>query len=125
MNYLTYDEYVLLGGKFDSSTFLSKIDLVSALVRDKTFGRIEKMREIPRTVKLCCRDLIEFIQLNYTTEKNITSRSTSSGSVSESVSYQLKNYDEMIEESQSFIRAYLSTEYDDNGTPLLYKGCAK
>ena len=56
MIYLTYDEYLEIGGSdVGLSAFNRNIDRVCGMLDNATFGRLEKMTEIPRQVKACCR----------------------------------------------------------------------
>lgn len=124
MQYLTYDEYIGIGGTLDLPAFSRQIDRVSAFVRGYTFGRIDKMAVVPAAVKACCRDLVELYG-QAKANNGVTSRSQSAGGVSESESYAAPTADDIELEAYFLIRAYLSEEIDDCGTPLLYRGCMR
>ena len=83
MLYLTYDEYIEIGGTLDDTAFNRNIDRACAMVDIRTHSRLEEFEEIPRTVKVVCADLLDYIS-NNTVDKSVTSRSQSAGAVSES-----------------------------------------
>lgn len=122
MIYLTYDEYVRIGGILDLSAFNRNIARASGMIDNATFRRIEKMSNVPENAKHLCRDLIEYLARNNVTELSVTSRSQSAGAVSESESYKVKTNEEMQEEMSKMIYDYLGGCFDDNGNLLLYRG---
>lgn len=122
MQYLTFDEYVKLGGVIEKTAFNRNIARVSGIVANATFGRIEKMLSVPDEVKALCRDLVEYLHNNSSTEKNITSKNQSAGGVSESENYTIKSSEEQSREIESIIFDYLMNVSDDTKTPLLYRG---
>ena len=124
MIYLTFEEYSNIGGVMDVTAFERNIDRASGIIDDATFNRVQPMRGVPRRVKALCRDLVEYLATNSNVnEKNVSSWSESQGMVSESVSYVAKSNDEMQTDIQNLIYDYLLGETDNNGTPLLYRGC--
>ena len=123
MIYLTYDEYVGIGGTLDLTAFNRNIARASGMIDNATFCRIEKMQKVPENAKHLCRDLIEYLARNNVTELAVTNRSQSAGGVSESESYETKTADDMYGDIQNMIYDYLLNVTDDNGTPLLYRGC--
>ena len=125
MTYLTYEEYSNMGGVLDITAFNRNIDRVCGIIDNATHKRIECMKTIPQSVKALCRDLVEHISANSTNEKLVTSRSQSAGGVSESESYEIKSREEMQADIDNIIADYLTAETDDNGTPLLYRGCIR
>lgn len=125
MTYLTYEEYLNMGGVSDITAFNRNIDRVCGIIDNATHKRIECMAKIPQSVKALCRDLVEHISANSTNEKLITSRSQSAGGVSESESYEIKSREEVQAEIDNIIADYLMAETNDNGTPLLYRGCIR
>jgi hypothetical protein len=125
MIYLTYDEYTGIGGTLDLSAFERNIYRVCGMIDNATFCRIEKMSKVPENAKHLCRDLIEYLVRNNVTDLTVTSRSQSAGAVSESESYAVKSIEECKVEITNMIFDYLASIYDDNGTPLLYRGCLK
>ena len=123
MIYLTYDEYLEIGGSdIGLSAFNRNIARASGMIDNATFCRIEKMSKVPENAKHLCRDLIEYLARNNVTELAVTSRSQSAGAVSESESYNVKTSEEMQEEISKMIYDYLGSCFDDNGNLLLYRG---
>ena len=125
MIYLTYEEYSNIGGICDMTAFNRNIDRACGIIDNATHNRVECMAEVPQRAKALCRDLVEYLARNDTTEIAVTSRSQSAGGVSESESYVVKTADDAYGDIQNMIYDYLMAESDDNGTPLLYRGCSR
>ena len=122
MIYLTYSEYSAMGGICDLTAFNRFSDRAFGIVDNATHNRIECMAEVPQRAKALCRDLVEYLARNDTTEIAVTSRSQSAGGVSESESYATKTADDVYCDIQHMIYDYLLNVTDDKGTPLLYRG---
>ena len=122
MIYLTYDEYIAMGGICDLTAFNRNIDRACGIIDNATHNRIECMAEVPQRAKALCRDLVEYLVRNDTTETAVKSRSQSAGGVSESESYATKTADDVYGDIQNMIYDYLLNVTDDKGTPLLYRG---
>lgn len=122
MIYLTYGEYEEIGGICDLTAFNRNIDRACGVIDNATHNRIEYMAEVPQRVKALCRDLVEYLARNDTTEIAVTSRSQSAGGVSESESYATKTADDVYGDIQNMVYDYLLNVTDDKGTPLLYRG---
>ena len=125
MIYLTYDEYSAMGGICDLTAFNRNIDRACSVIDNATHNRIDCMVEVPLRAKALCRDLVEYLARNDTTAIAVTSRSQSAGGVSESESYATKTADDVYSDIQNMIYDYLLNVTDDNGTPLLYRGCSR
>ena len=125
MIYLTYAEYKEIGGSVDETAFIRNIDRACGIIDNATRNRIECMAKVPQKAKALCRDLVEYLARNDTTEIAVTSRSQSAGGVSESESYATKTADDIYGDIQNMIYDYLLNVTDDNGTPLLYRGCSR
>ena len=125
MIYLTYEEYAGMGGICDVTAFNRNIDRACGIIDNATHSRIEYMAEVPQRAKTLCRDLVEYLARNDTTEIAVTSRSQSAGGVSESESYVTKTNVELQADIDNMISEYLMAETDDNGTPLLYRGAMR
>ena len=126
MQYLKdHQEYLALGGVCDATAFNRYIDRACGIIDNATRNRIECMAEVPQRAKALCRDLVEYLARNDATENAVTSRSQSAGGVSESESYAIKTADDVYGDIQNMIYDYLLNETDDNGTPLLYRGCSR
>ena len=122
MIYLTYEEYSNIGGICDLTAFNRNIDRACGVIDNATHNRIDGMAEVPQRAMALCRDLVEYLARNGTTENAVTSRSQSAGGVSESESYATKTADDVYGDVQNMLYDYLGNEKDDKGTPLLYKG---
>ena len=125
MQYLTYEEYTEIGGTLDLTAFNRNIDRACGVVDTETRNRVENMKEMPRQVKACCRDLTEYLHNNSTLAKSVSSKSQSAGGVSESESYSEKTADEMYGDIQNILCDYLYGLCDDKGTPLMYRGAMR
>lgn len=123
MEYLTYEEYLSLGGIYDETAFNRNIDRACATIDRYTQSRVSKMLTVPRRVKALCRDLVECYAVHLSNAGNdIASHSQSAGTVNESVTYVTKSAEEVESEIQEMIYDHLWEITDDYGTPLLYKG---
>ena len=107
------------------TAFNRNIDRACGIIDNATHNRIECMAKVPQRAKALCRDLVEYLAKNDTIEIAVTSRSQSAGGVSESESYATKTADDMYGDIQNMIYDYLLNVTDDNGTPLLYRGCIR
>ena len=123
MIYLTYEEYLNIGGVLDSTAFNRNIDRACGIIDNETHNRIDGMNEVPRQAKALCRDLVEYLVTNNNVnEKDVASWSDSAGPLSESVSYTNKSADDIYGDIQNIVYDYLGSVSDDKGTPLLYRG---
>ena len=71
------------------------------------------------------RILIEYFAANYGSSKQVSSHSQSVGGVSESESFVIRSIEERAGEIDDMVKDYLLFVTDDNGTPLLYRGCSR
>ena len=125
MTYLTYEEYSNMGGVLDLTAFNRNIDRACGIIDNATHNRVECMAEVPQRAKALCRDLVEYLARYSISDMVVSSRSQSAGGVSESESYVTKTDTELQAEIDNMIADYLMSETDDNGTPLLYRGCIR
>ena len=125
MRYIEYQEYLGIGGICDATAFIRNIDRACGIIDNATHNRIECMAEVPQRVKALCRDLVEYLARYSTSDTVVSSRSQSSGGVSESESYVTKTDVELQAEIDNMVADYLMVETDDKGTPLLYRGCSR
>ena len=125
MTYLTYGEYAEMGGICDLTAFNRYIDRACGIIDNATHNRIECMAEVPQRAKALCRDLVEYLARYSTSDTVVSSRSQSAGGVSESESYVTKTDVELQADIDNMIADYLLNVTDDNGTPLLYRGCSR
>ena len=125
MQYLTYEEYMEIGGTLDLTAFKRNIDMACGFVDLHTQSRLQSVLEVSPRTKACVRDLVEYLANNVSGAKAVTSKSQSAGGVSESESYATKTNDEINCEMLNIVYDYLATEKDDNGTPLMYRGAMR
>lgn len=121
--YLTYEDYKKIGGVLESTAFDRYSARAFSRIDQETQNRISKMSIVPVAVKHLCRDLIEYMHNNLSQDKALSSVSQSQGGASESESYVNKTADDMDNDISNLIYDYLASVTDDNGTPLLYRGC--
>ena len=122
MIYLTYDEYVGIGGTLDLTAFNRNIARASGMIDNATFCRIEKMSDVPENAKHLCRDLVEYLANDFGSSKQVSNHSQSAGGVSESESFVIRSIEERAGEVDDMVKDYLLNIVDNNGTPLLYRG---
>ena len=120
MIYLTYEDYMQIGGTLDLTAFLRNIDRACAMIDIRTQSRLECFEEIPQMVKTVCRDLVEYIATN-TVEKAVTSKSQSASGVSESESYAVKTVDDYSADLDRIFDP-LTLVKTKNGISITYRG---
>ena len=125
MQYLTYEEYLDIGGTLDLTAFNRNIDRACGFVDLNTQSRLQSVLEVSQMAKACVRDLVEYIANNVSSGNVIASKSQSAGGVSESESYATKTTDEINAEMLNIVYDYLASEKDDFGTPLMYRGAIR
>ncbi len=122
--YLTYQEYIELGGSLAEAPF-KLLEFESRQIVDKyTFGRLTELSNQKQEVKLCIYKLIDTLNsynVSQTQNKAISSESIDGYSVSYSNGTtsleQAKN-----SELYDIVNTYLSECYLDDNTPYLYRG---
>ena len=125
MQYLTYEEYLDIGGTPDLTAFNRNIDRACGFVDLHTQSRLQSVLEVSQRSKACVRDLVEYLANNVSSGNVIASKSQSAGGVSESESYATKSTDEINAEMLNIVYDYLAAEKDDFGTPLMYRGAIR
>ena len=125
MRYIEYQEYLEIGGLCDTTAFNRYIDRACGIIDNATHNRIECMAEVPQKAKSLCRDLVEYFANDFGSSKQVSSHSQSAGGVSESESFVIRSIEERAGEIDDMVKDYLLNEVDDNGTPLLYRGCSR
>lgn len=122
-DYLTYEEYSLMGGKVPFEEFpplefrsRKRLDYV-------TNHRIKRMKNVPYAVKVCMRELIDLENTCGTIKitQNPTPTSFSNDGYTETYGNAL-NITTADQTLNRVIYQLLDGEYDDEGTPLLYRG---
>lgn len=80
--YLTYVEYLSLGGKLEEMPFNLLETKAQKILDEQTFSRLKKIAEIPSEVKICLYDLIDRLdKTNEQTNSNIASENIDGYSV--------------------------------------------
>jgi hypothetical protein len=126
MQYLKdHQEYLELGGVCDATAYARFSDRAFGIVDNATHNRIECMAEVPQRAKALCRDLVEYLANDFGSSKQISNHSQSAGGVSESESFVIRSIEERAGEIDDMVKYYLLNVVDDNGTPLLYRGCLR
>jgi hypothetical protein len=125
MQYLTYEQYLNIGGELEETAFKRNIDRACSFVDLHTQNRLQSVSAVSDRAKACVCDLVEYLANNVSSGKTVTSKSQSAGGVSESESYATKTTDEINAEMLCIVYDYLATEKDDRGTPLMYRGAMR
>ena len=123
-HYLTYSEYVELGGTLEETPF-NILELEAQKNIDKyTFGRLKDLEKQIIEVKICEVKLIELLN-TYNTynlqDKSVASENTDGYSIS----YGGANENVLkakINDVKGIIKTYLAECYLEDGTPYLYVG---
>ena len=121
MQYLTYEEYLNMGGELNETAFKRNIDRACAMIDIRTQSRLEAFDSIPQIVKMVCADLVEYIATTTVEKPIVTSKSQSAGGVSESESYAVKTADDFANDLDRIIEP-LALVKTKNGISILYRG---
>lgn len=136
MTYLTYDEYIEMGGTLDVTTFTSLEFRAETEIDWYTFNRLWDEETISERVKRCVFEIIKIIyEKGIATSMPLQDGQTSSGMVAGiasqsndgvSISYNVLSASEIVEQSKSEIRdiisKFLNGERTSLGRKLLYRG---
>lgn len=121
--YLTYSEYTEYGGSASKTDFTLLEFKARKRIDRLTASRVEKMKTVPKAVKMCMVSLIE-VDRKAGVEAQVNNpvvTSFNTDGYSESYGKALSVAD--AEKSMSAtIKSMLWGETDDNGVPLLYRG---
>ncbi len=121
--YLEYADYVEMGGILDEDVYNSLEKKARYLINSQASGRcgdrIAELSVLPECIKECVFELVSFLAVNNSTDKQIASESQSQGGASESLSYITKTDAEIEQQEESIIHDYL---YGGGYGHLLYKG---
>jgi hypothetical protein len=122
--YLTYDEYKVMGGGMDESSFNRCITRTNAIITRMTHGRILNESPVRESVKCAAFELVNAIHADAqigAVGREIASMSNdgvSVGFVTGSQSCAAAS----AHRHAAIVREYLEFERDANGTLLLYVG---
>lgn len=122
--YLSYDEYQVLGGTLQETPF-NILELEARKNIDKyTFGRLKNLEEQIDEVKVCEFKLIGLLDTYSSYEnqnKGVSGESTDGYSISYAQASENVSKAK-LEEIRSIIKTYLAECYLENGMPYLYSG---
>lgn len=123
MQYLTYEEYIEIGGEnaLNLTAFNRNIDRACAMIDIRTQSRFECFENIPQIVKIVCADLVGYIATNTVEKPIVSSKSQSAGGASESESYAVKTADDFANDLDRIFEP-LATVKTANGISILYRG---
>lgn len=151
MIYLTYEEYKNIGGICDEPAFNRFVVRACGIIDNATQNRItsdllkdvsvveftvkygKNVIDIPidkitsivdARIKACCRDLIEYLDTNSETQRQLSGESYSEGAITQSFSYATKSNEDGNAEIEKLLDDYLSGITTSAGVSLLYKGAA-
>lgn len=116
--YLTYGEYLEMGGTLEESAFSRFAFGAERIIRRATQNRIESMKEIPEAVKWLVFELVGKVYGMAEGNHRLSAESVDSWSRS----YQVQTEEEQKAAIDALVRNYLASETDDKGVPLLYLG---
>lgn len=124
--YLTFDEYLTLGGTVGSSEFDRLEAEARAYVDRYTFDRLRSEFESKRSdeLKRCMKMLIEILFTNETAAENghVSSMSNDGVSISYSVASPEQEPLLLRNKIKSIIYLHLAAERTSDGTPLIFGG---
>lgn len=116
--YLSYDKYREWGGTLEDAAFSRFAFGAEQTIRRATFGRVDRMREVPESVKRLVFELTEIAEKAERENANVTAEKVGEWSKS----YEVETEADRQAKTNTLIRNYLMAETDDNGVPLLYLG---
>jgi len=126
--YLTYEEYLALGGTLDLTPFNVLEFEARRQIDIRTFNRLKDSEDIPQEVKLCEYKLIDSLNSYAVANENVSSKGNLASESTDGYSVTYISYDKVGEviksksaELEDIIRTYLlGVIY--NGEHLMYVG---
>jgi len=112
MNYLTYTDYLSLGGSLEQPEFTRQEFAARKEIDLHTFDRLQNINPIPETLKMCVLELIQRELCGSLDGQDFTSQSSGKVSVTK---------EERKARASEIIRRYLSGLTVD-GIPVFYAG---
>lgn len=135
--YLTYDDYIQMGGTLDETAFIDLEFEAQAIVDWWTLNRLENETEYPEKVKMCIYKLIKLIHDKQLAQAVNTSNTTDGGvAVNAGILRQSNDgvttdynvlsvydvIDNSKDEIEHTVRMYLNGVRNSLGRKLLYRG---
>lgn len=125
--YLTYDEYLNMGGTLEEATFVNLEFEARTKVDYYTFNRLNKDTTYSEAVKRCVYKIIELIQLKAQAmssgnESSVASQSNDGFSVTFNTLNAQQALEASTNEILNTINMYLSFSENEAGKRLLYRG---
>ena len=121
--YLSYAEYVTMGGTLNDTAFNPLERKARYLINSQASGRcgdrIAELSELPECIKECVFELVSFLAVNNSTDKQVASESQSQGGASEGLTYVTRTDAEIGQQEESIIHDFF---YGGGYGHLLYKG---
>ena len=121
--YLDYADYKGLGGAAEEAAFTRLEYMAEKKIDRYTQGRVKAMGEVPEAVQRCMVEIINAMSVADPTKtaSEVPLSGFSNDGYSESYAEPM-TADRLESNLHGLIVDYLSTETDDNGTPLLWLG---
>lgn len=131
--YLTYEEYLNMGGTLDEAAFDNYLIDAEMLIDWYTFNRLENETVIPEKVKKCGYKLISLAdmkskafvlgrEVNGEGNASVASQSNDGVSISYNTISASQAFDLLKSESENIIKQYLNGVVNSLGRKLLYRG---
>lgn len=131
--YLTYEEYLNMGGTLDEAAFDNYLIDAEMLIDWYTFNRLENETVIPEKVKKCVYKLISLAdmkskafvlgrEVNGEGNASVASQSNDGVSISYNTISASQAFDLLKSESENIIKQYLNGVVNSLGRKLLYRG---
>lgn len=132
--YLTYEEYVAMGGTLDATSYGNFEFEAESIINWYTFNRLKNDTEIPEAVKRLMKYLIDAAQkkadlLNVSGAEGVATSSAAIASQSNdgvSISYNVLSASELMnvlkDQESGTIQRYLQDVTNEAGRKLLYRG---
>lgn len=131
--YLTYEEYLNMGGTLDEAAFDNYLIDAEMLIDWYTFNRLENETVIPEKVKKCVYKLISLAdmkskafvlgrEVNGEGNASVASQSNDGVSISYNTISASQALDLIKSESENIIKQYLNGVVNSLGRKLLYRG---
>lgn len=134
MGYITYEEYLEMGGTIDDDIVFSDYEFEARTIVDwYTFNRLQKEATYPEAVKRCVYKLISLAQAkaqasllgdgdNSGASAAIASQSNDGVSVSYNILSASEIFNASKSEMENTVKKYLNGVTDSQGRKLLYRG---